>query len=138
MGQTKMQDYQHVRRESANDTAMPDCANPSDDFRAELLWQRRKELNAIANRVSETATDDATEAALEPVFACDHLFEADMSRCVAATACVLMVEIENDTPEEVAGLFRACLKAILPQLEGSIGADAERLLAKEEEEEMRQ
>lgn len=124
----------------ANDTALPKCANPIDDSRAELLWQRRKELKAIADRLMESpnGTEEACEAAHKPVFAAEHVLAADMHKSVQALAAVLMVEIQDETPEEVDGLFRACLRAILPQLEGSIGADAERLLAQGEEEEMRE
>jgi len=121
----------------ANDTALPKCMNPSDDFRAELNWQRHRELEATAEHVmnSDKGTEEATEAAFKPVIAIERVLEADMDKSVQALACVLMVQIEGETPEEVDGLNRACLKAILPQLEGSIGADAERLLAQEEKEE---
>jgi len=126
--------------ERANDTALPKCANPSDDFRAELLWQRRRELKATAEHVmnSDRGTEEACDAAFKPVFAARHLLAADMDKSIQALACVLMIEIQDETPEEVDGLNRACLRAILPQLEGSIGADAKRLLVEEEKEEARQ
>ena len=104
----------------------------ADDFRAELNWQRLRELKAVTDRLAGTgATDEQYEAALKPVLAIERVLENDIAKSVQALAAVLMILIRDGYIEEIPGLFRACLQAILPQLEGMIGADAERMLAAE-------
>jgi hypothetical protein len=92
--------------------------------RALELWDRWREANKFFRSTDgEQGLDRLDEIE-------DELHKA-MDTSVHVLALVLMIEIVN--PEDVDGLKLASLRAIRPQLVGSIAEDVDRVLAEEEE-----
>ena len=119
-------------------TVLPEAAAPGPylslaDWRAELNWQKYREQKDYFHRLAEAAVEHNSEAAYDAVFATEHVLQADIGASVHALAAVLMIEIEDDLPEDVPGLHRSALAAIRPQLFGEIAAAADRALAATEE-----
>ena len=51
------------------------------------------------------------------------------ARLFSALGAVLMIAIKDGLVEDIAGLYRASLRVIRPQLIGAIAEDADRVLA---------
>ena len=84
---------------------------------------------------SSAGTEEAREAAFDRIIDVEHVLEDDMrDGSIHALGAVLLTEIEdNEDLEACAGLYRAALRAIRPQLVGEIAAAADRVLARGQE-----
>jgi hypothetical protein len=103
----------------------------SADWRAELNFQRWLEQKQVCERLEDgPATEEQCEAVIRPFYALEHVLQADMGVSVQALGAVLAIEIEDNEPDEpVDGLYRASLRAIRPQLVGSIAEYDDRVLS---------
>jgi hypothetical protein len=110
----------------ANARTLPEATNRRD---VQVLWKQYCIQKGRCDRLLETATEEECEAGHTALFALESALRADISRSVEALAAVLIIEIEDASPEEVDGLHRAALRAIRPRLVGEIGEAADRMLA---------
>jgi hypothetical protein len=97
------------------------------DWRAEVLWLRYREQRELCDWLPDETTKK--EQAHRELFAIEEALRADVSESVNALACTIMIEIADETPEEISGLHRTSLAAIRPQLIGGIAEAADRVLA---------
>jgi hypothetical protein len=104
------------------------------DLRAEVLWLRYREQKELCDRLPDETTKEEHTRAHRELFAIEDALRADISESVNALACTIMIEIADETPEEIPGLHRAALAAIRPQLIGGIAEAADRVLAQKTEE----
>lgn len=104
------------------------------DQRAELNWLKYREEKDLWNSLKDDGPH--REAAWKSMSAFEHVLQADLATSVYALASVLMIEIEdNESDEDVPGVWRASLAAIRPRLTGVIAEAADRVQAQEEEAE---
>ena len=110
---------------------LPNATNRADgahlDYQA--LWGQYRAQKDLCDRLLETGTEEECEAAHKALHRFESALRADISWSVEALAAVLIIEIEDASPEEVDGLHRAALRAIRPQLVSEIGEAADRMLA---------
>jgi hypothetical protein len=99
------------------------------DSRAQVLWLRYREQRELCDRLPDETTKKGHERAHRELFAIEDALRADISEAVSALACITMIEIADETPEEIPGLHRAALAAIRSQLIGGIAEAADRVLA---------
>jgi hypothetical protein len=104
------------------------------DSRAQVLWLRYREQRELCDRLPDETTKEEHTRAHRELFAIEDALRADISESVNALACAIMIEIADETPEEIPGLHRAALAAIRSQLIGGIAEAADRALAQKTEE----
>jgi hypothetical protein len=97
------------------------------DWRADVLWLRYREQRELCDWLPDEPTKK--ERARRELFAIEEALRADVSESVNALACTIMIEITDETPEEISDLHRTSLAAIRPQLIGGIAEAADRVLA---------
>jgi hypothetical protein len=99
------------------------------DSRVQVLWLRYREQRELCDRLPDETTKKEHERAHRELFAMEDALRADISESVNALACIIMIEIADETPEEIPGLHRAALAAIRSELIGGIAEAADRVLA---------
>jgi hypothetical protein len=110
------------------------ASTSSVDSRAEVLWFRYREQRELRDRRPDETTKEEHERVRRELVAIEGALRADISESVNALACTIMIEIANETPEEIPGLHRAALTAIRSQLIGGIAEAAGRVLAQKTKE----
>jgi hypothetical protein len=124
-----------AKKMKTNQRGAPMNASTSSvDSRAEGLWLRYREQRELRDRLPDETTEEEQERARRELFAIEGALRADISESVNALACTIMIEIANETPEEIPGLHRAALAAIRSQLTGGIAEAAGRVLAQKTKE----
>jgi hypothetical protein len=114
--------------------ASMNASTSSVDSRAEVLWFRYREQRELRDRRPDETTKEEHERVRRELVAIEGALRADISESVNALACTIMIEIANETPEEIPGLHRAALTAIRSQLIGGIAEAAGRVLAQKTKE----
>jgi hypothetical protein len=114
---------------------MQDLTLSQADQRTLLLWDRYREQKVRWNELAGGADNPEEEAAWRLLMDIEHVLHADIGASTHAVAASLIIEIEdNESDEDVRGLWRGSLVAIRPQLVGSIAQDVDRALAEKIEE----
>jgi hypothetical protein len=100
------------------------------DERAELNWLKYREQKELWLGLSEETAKAQRETTGRLWLAIEKVLRSDIGASMQALAAVLMIQIEDDeSNEDVPGLYRASLRAIRPQVVGLIAEAADRVLA---------
>lgn len=109
--------------------ALSNLALSNADQLALLLWKSHREQKVRFERIGSTDTDKG-QAAWDLLMDLEHVLHSNVRASVHALAASLIIEIEdNESGEDVPGLWRGSLSAIRPQLVGAIAEAADRVLA---------
>ena len=109
--------------------ALPVKGRDAKEKAAADLWGQYRAQKDHCDRLLETGTEEECEAAHKALHHFELRFQANTAKSIHALAAVLIIEVQDHTPEEVDGLRKACLAAIRPQLVGQIAEDADRVLS---------
>jgi hypothetical protein len=100
------------------------------DEQVELNWLKYREVKDHWRKLEDGSPgEEVYDAAWDAVSTVECDLQSEMRTSVHALASVLMIQIEDDeSSEDVPGVWRASLAAIRPQLVGTIAEAADRLL----------
>ena len=100
------------------------------DQRTLHLWDRYREQKVRWSELAGGPDNPEEEAAWDLLMDIEHVLHADIGASPHAVAASLIIEIDdNESAEDVRGLWRGSLAGIRPQLVGAIAEDADCVLA---------